>query len=100
MGPPGVVRLAVNHSVLPALMSEASEEGASQVLGSSAAKLEPLNKPVPSGATKLKSKTRKPLVTPSVPLKRKLIVFVPATTVPAGRFIVNFNVENPPPIPP
>jgi hypothetical protein len=44
--------------------------------------------------------TRNPLDTPSVPLKRKVIVFCPAWTEPEGNFMVSVRVEKPPPRPP
>src|ERR1700722_2392803 len=47
-----------------------------------------------------KASTRNPLTLPSVWLKRKVMVFPPAWTTPAGRFMVILKVANPPPIPP
>src|SRR5580704_1660584 len=96
----GLVRAAVYHNVLPAAISEAWLEGGCQVSGSSCTNAWAGINELPLPFTRLKARTRKPLTRPSVPLKRKLIVFVPTVTSPAGRFIVIFSVLNPPPIPP
>src|ERR1700722_10433098 len=96
----GVVRAAVFQSVLPAAMSEAADEGGCQVFGSSQTNVEAGINPAPPTDCTLRAKTRYPLTLPSVPLNRKVTVFVPAMMVPAGKFMVIWIVWNPPPMPP
>src|SRR5271157_1352063 len=81
-------------------MSDALLDGGCQVFGSSYTKVDVGISLVPSEARTLKASTRNPLTLPSVWLKRKLTVFAPVWTTPAGRFMVIFRVLNPPPIPP
>src|SRR5579859_5002343 len=97
---PFETRLAVCHNDFPAAMSVARVDGGCQVVGSSCTKVLASISCVPPGARKLKFNTRKPLVTPSVPLNLKLTVLAPETKRPSGTFKVSFSVENPPPMPP
>src|ERR1700733_2863323 len=96
----GTVRDAPFHRAWPAAILVASLKGGCQVVGSSCTKAVAGTNELPLGSRKLNDNTRKPLVLPSVRLKRKLMILLPARIAPEGRGTFMDNVENPPPIPP